>query len=62
MTTDLGVPAPVGPHLDRTRRRAGAWSLPEVRWAVAATALFLLGLAAQLTGAPEPLWWALYLA
>ncbi|GAA1286420.1 heavy metal translocating P-type ATPase [Saccharothrix xinjiangensis] len=33
-----------------------------MRWAVAATALFLLGLAAQLTGAPEPLWWALYLA
>nr|WP_269467513.1 heavy metal translocating P-type ATPase [Amycolatopsis albispora] len=38
------------------------WSLPEVRWAAAATALFALGLTAQLTGGPAWLWWALYLA
>lgn len=34
----------------------------EVRWALAATAFFLLGLAAQLLGAPVWLFWALYLA
>ncbi|MGC7101883.1 heavy metal translocating P-type ATPase [Amycolatopsis lurida] len=38
------------------------WSLPEVRWATAATVLFGLGLTAQLTGGPAWLWWALYLA
>ena len=40
----------------------GAWSLPEVRWACAATALFLAGLAARLGGGPAWLWWALFLA
>ncbi|MFT7837126.1 heavy metal translocating P-type ATPase [Saccharothrix sp. BKS2] len=44
------------------RRRTGTWSLPEVRWAVAATALFLLGLATRLAGGPDQLWWALHLA
>lgn len=44
------------------RRRSGVWSLPEVRWAAVATALFLLGLAAQLSGGPDWLWWGLYLA
>ncbi|MGV0811947.1 heavy metal translocating P-type ATPase [Mycolicibacterium boenickei] len=38
------------------------WSVASVRWAVAALALFLAGLAAQLSGAPEAVWWALYLA
>lgn len=42
--------------------RASVWALPEVRWALAATALFLLGLATQLAGAPAWLFWALYLA
>jgi cation-transporting P-type ATPase J len=32
-----------------------------VRWSCAATGLFLAGLTAQLAGAPEWLWWALYL-
>ncbi|GAB3426757.1 HAD family hydrolase [Flindersiella endophytica] len=39
-----------------------AWSLPEVRGAVAATALFLGGLAAQVAGAPGWLPWTLFLA
>ena len=40
----------------------GAWSLPDVRWALAATALFQAGLAARLAGAPAQAWWALFLA
>ena len=40
----------------------GAWALPEVRWALAATALFLAGLAARLTGGPASVWWTLFLA
>jgi heavy metal translocating P-type ATPase len=43
-------------------RRTRVWALPEVRWAAAATALFLTGLTAQFAGAPLWLWWALYLA
>ncbi|MEV6344264.1 HAD-IC family P-type ATPase [Actinoplanes sp. NPDC051851] len=38
------------------------FSLPEVRWATAATALFGLGLAVQLGGGPAGVWWACYLA
>jgi cation-transporting P-type ATPase D len=41
---------------------AGLWSVPSVRWAVVALALFLAGLAAQLLDTPAWLWWALYLA
>jgi len=37
-------------------------SMAEVRWAAAATALFLAGALAQLAGAPTPVWWTLYLA
>lgn len=43
-------------------RDPGAWSLPEVRWAAAATALFAAGLAARLSGGPAWLAWALFLA
>jgi heavy metal translocating P-type ATPase len=43
-------------------RRTRLFALPEMRWAAAALALFLLGLAAQQLGAPTWLWWALYLA
>ncbi|HZA12112.1 heavy metal translocating P-type ATPase, partial [Mycobacterium sp.] len=43
-------------------RRTALWALPEVRWAVAATALFVAGLVAQLAGGPGWLWWGLYLA
>ncbi|TMR20748.1 cadmium-translocating P-type ATPase [Nonomuraea turkmeniaca] len=52
-------PAPAG------RRRpswwTGMWSLREVRWAGAATALFAFGGIAQLAGAAPWLWWTLYL-
>ena len=34
------------------RRPVGTWLLPEVRWAAAATALFVCGLLAQVTGGP----------
>ena len=37
-------------------------SMAEVRWAAAATALFVVGGALQLAGAPTALWWAFYLA
>ncbi|HEX3785019.1 MAG TPA: heavy metal translocating P-type ATPase [Pseudonocardiaceae bacterium] len=33
-----------------------------MRWAAAALVLFLIGLAAQLSGGPSWLWWAMYLA
>jgi hypothetical protein len=34
------------------RRRAGTWLLPEVRWAAAATVLFVCGLLVQVTDGP----------
>lgn len=43
-------------------RRTRLFELAEMRWAAVALALFLLGLAAQLAGAPSWLWWGLYLA
>ncbi|CAM3536044.1 heavy metal translocating P-type ATPase [Kibdelosporangium persicum] len=46
----------------RSARRVSAWTLPEVRWATVATALFGLGLLAQVSGAPAWSWWGLYLA
>ncbi|MDZ7885063.1 MAG: heavy metal translocating P-type ATPase [Mycobacterium sp.] len=48
----------------RTTRstRSAAWSLSSVRWAAMALIFFALGLAAQLLGAPEIIWWTLYLA
>ncbi|MGW4869805.1 heavy metal translocating P-type ATPase [Streptomyces chartreusis] len=42
------------------RRRTRLLALPEVRWAAAATALFLLALPLQLAGAPAWLWGPLY--
>jgi len=44
------------------RRRSVFWSLPEVRWAAGALALFVLGGLAQLSGAPAAVHWTLYLA
>jgi heavy metal translocating P-type ATPase len=38
------------------------WSLTEVRWAAGALALFVFGGIAQVSGAPAPAYWALYLA
>jgi heavy metal translocating P-type ATPase len=44
------------------RRGSVFWSLSEVRWAAWALLLFLLGGLVQLSGAPAPVYWALYLA
>ncbi|HEY0578231.1 MAG TPA: heavy metal translocating P-type ATPase [Pseudonocardia sp.] len=43
-------------------RRTRLFALPESRWAALALALFLAGLAAQLSGGPPWLFWSLYLA
>src|SRR5882724_7244393 len=43
-------------------RRTWLFALPETRWAALALALFLAGLAAQLSGGPPWLFWSLYLA
>ncbi|MGI5380113.1 heavy metal translocating P-type ATPase [Streptomyces sp. CA-251387] len=43
-----------------SRRRTRLFALPEVRWAAAATALFLLALPLQLAGAPVWTWGPLY--
>lgn len=44
-----------------TSLRRSAWSLSSVRWALVALTLFAVALAAQLSGAPDIIWWALYL-
>ncbi|MGV9600778.1 heavy metal translocating P-type ATPase [Streptosporangium sandarakinum] len=66
MTTDLTMSDAAVRSAPTSRRlrwwRSGAGSLPEVRWALAATALFAAGGAAQLADTPAWLWWALYLA
>lgn len=36
--------------------------LPEVRWAALSLLLFLIAWPLQLAGAPEPVWWTLYIA
>lgn len=46
----------------RLAAASGLLSLSSVRWASAALALFLAGLAAQLMDGPAALWWSLYLA
>ncbi|MGK5739251.1 heavy metal translocating P-type ATPase [Micromonospora sp. URMC 103] len=55
-------PAPPLPPRRAGQRRTALWSLPEVRWAAAATGLFVLGLLAHLSPAPDWVWWALFLA
>ncbi|KJS57391.1 metal ABC transporter ATPase [Streptomyces rubellomurinus subsp. indigoferus] len=52
-------PAPPRPDV-APRRRTRVFALPEARWAAAATALFLLALPLQLTGAPGWAWGPLY--
>jgi heavy metal translocating P-type ATPase len=42
--------------------RRKIFDLPEMRWAAAALALFLVGLLVQVAGGPGWAWWALYLA
>jgi cation-transporting P-type ATPase D len=66
MTTTLGEATSLAAPLDRDRRQltwhAALWSVVSARWAAAALTFFLAGLAAQLNGAPESVWWSLYLA
>lgn len=57
-TTEAAPTAPRNPRSTRTR----PLDVAEVRWALTATALFLLGLVAQLVDAPAWSFWALYLA
>nr|WP_107906471.1 heavy metal translocating P-type ATPase [Streptomyces chartreusis] len=64
MTATLTPPA-AGPAASARagavpRRRTRLLVLPEVRWAAAATALFLLALPLQLAGAPAWIWGPLY--
>ncbi|WP_369184704.1 heavy metal translocating P-type ATPase [Streptomyces sp. Y1] len=56
------LPAPPAPPRPDAapRRRTRVFALPEARWAAAATALFLLALPLQLTGAPGWAWGPLY--
>ncbi|GAB2969214.1 heavy metal translocating P-type ATPase [Streptomyces pseudoechinosporeus] len=56
-SVDRAVPARAG---NAPRRRTRILALPEARWAAAATALFLLALPLQLTGAPAWTWGPLY--
>ncbi|MCI3270547.1 heavy metal translocating P-type ATPase [Streptomyces cylindrosporus] len=64
MTSTLTAPPadPTAPTADArgTRRRTRTLALPEVRWAAAATACFLLALPLQLTGQSAWLWGPLY--
>ncbi len=65
MTTTLQDPARPAATTPPAPRGSQWWallSMAEVRWAAAATALFLAGALAQLAGAPTPGWWTLYLA
>lgn len=40
--------------------RGGFWALSQVRWAAAATVLFVAGWVVQLLGAPSSAWWPLH--
>ncbi|MGI8677736.1 MAG: heavy metal translocating P-type ATPase [Jatrophihabitans sp.] len=57
--TDASSPptAPSGPW-----RLGGVFTLPEMRWAAVALALFIIGGGLQLAGTPDWSWWTLYLA
>jgi heavy metal translocating P-type ATPase len=68
VTIDTTTPTTRGETTTQVRSAPGAgwwrsaWTLPEVRWATAATALFLAGLTADLSGGPGWLYWPLFLA
>ncbi|MGB3485470.1 MAG: heavy metal translocating P-type ATPase [Mycobacterium sp.] len=57
----MGEPVRVQRDSPPAPRSAVFWSVPSVPWAAAALVLFGIGVALQLTGAPEPLWWSVYL-
>ncbi|MEN4473850.1 heavy metal translocating P-type ATPase [Mycolicibacterium cosmeticum] len=60
-TTPLSAADSTATEVRRREPRGSAWSLPEVRWALVATALFAAGGLAQLAGVPPWLYWTLYL-
>ncbi|WP_067678387.1 heavy metal translocating P-type ATPase [Nocardia miyunensis] len=63
MAAPILVPHRTAPAVVRAPvRRTRLFALPEMRWAAASLVLFLLGLVAQLAGAPSWSWWGLYLA
>ena len=66
MTTDVATQESVRGAGRELGRPPSVWStgarLPEVRWAALALALFLIGWALQLTGAPDWTWWIAFLA
>ena len=67
MSSTLSAP-PGAAVTDRRRsappkgRAAGLWTVPELRWAALATALFAVGAVLQVSGAPGWSWWTSYLA
>ncbi|MGW2802713.1 heavy metal translocating P-type ATPase [Streptomyces sp. NPDC001269] len=56
LTERPALPATTSPERAAPRRRTRVFALPEARWAAAATALFLLALPLQRTGAPAWTW------
>lgn len=62
MAVGVAGPDVVRPEAVAGRRRAGAWSLPEVRWAAVATPLFCGGLLIEAADGPGWLSWMLLLA
>lgn len=62
MTSTSTAPAPADVRHPAGASRTRLVDIAEVRWALAATALFALGLLAQLIDAPTWTYWALYLA
>ncbi|MGM7648039.1 heavy metal translocating P-type ATPase [Nocardia sp. JW2] len=62
MAMPTAVAARPGAAAPPRSRRTRLFEIAEIRWAAASLVLFLVGLAAQLSGAPSWSWWALYLA
>jgi heavy metal translocating P-type ATPase len=62
MAMTLADPATAVSAAAPPARRTLAWSLPEVRWAAAATVLFGFGLVSYFGGGPSWLSWTLFLA
>jgi len=60
--TTLRTASPSALRVAARSRRHWVWSVASVRWAVTALALFLAGLVLQVAGAPEAVWWGVYLA
>jgi len=61
-TTMQNLTTALAPERGGRGSPSAALALPEVRWAVSATGLFVLGGLAELAGMPGWVWWSLYLA